>query len=114
MAEDGDLLGKADALLKRHSPVGSDTGGIPVLTDLIEKPSVLPEGTAGEITQEVFTRVMAEVEGRLAEELEHRLVQHLQSEVHVAVRSALADMRQDVANAIGDAVSEALQRRQVK
>jgi len=116
MAEDRDVLNKADALLKRHAAT-PDGGGIPVLTDLIEPPA--PPQTdgvsaAGEISQEVFARVMAEVEGRLATELERRLVDHLKGEVHVAVSNALGDLRQDVANAIGDAVSAALERRQPK
>ncbi|APV51706.1 hypothetical protein BWI17_19655 [Betaproteobacteria bacterium GR16-43] len=116
MADDRDVLGKADALLKRHA-AETGTGGIPVLTDLIEPPvSPQTDGTsvAGEISAEVFSRVMVEVEGHLASELERRLVEHLQGEVHVAVASALGDLRQDVANAIGDAVSEALKRRQLK
>jgi hypothetical protein len=43
MAGDNDILGKADALLRRHSLAspgsGSDTGGVPVLTDLIDDPA---------------------------------------------------------------------------
>ena len=57
---------------------------------------------------------MAEVEGRLAADLERRLVQHLEAEVHVAVASALGDLRQDVANAIGDAVAGSAEAPQVK
>lgn len=113
MDEPRDVLGKADALLKRHAQ-GADPVEIPVLTDIVEPPSAFNENTAGDISQEVFARVMAEVEGRLAAELERRLVGHLEAEVHVAVASALGDLRQDVANAIGDAVSEALKRRQLK
>ncbi len=113
---DRDLIDKADALLKRHaisSPTsGSDTGGIPVLTDFVERPGGdAPEGPAADLAREVFTRVIAEVEGRLAADLELRLVEHLQAEVHVAVASALGDLRQEVANAIGDAVTEALKRK---
>lgn len=115
MDEDRDILGKADALLKRHTPpAAGEPAEIPVLTDLVEAPSAFNEGTAGEISQEVFARVMAEVEGRLAAKLEQHLVDHLQSEVRVAVASALGDLRQDVANAIGDAVAEALKRRSLK
>ena len=43
MSSDKDVLGKADALLRRHTLAapgeGSDTGGVPVLTDLIEDPA---------------------------------------------------------------------------
>jgi len=36
------------------------------------------------------------------------------SQVHAAVASALGDLRQELANAIGDAVKEALRNRPVK
>ena len=114
MASDKDILGKADALLRRHSIAapasGSDTGGVPILTELVDAPMFVGE-EAEELAREVFTRVMAEVEGRLAADLEKRLAQHLMPEVHTAVASALGDLRQELANAIGDAVSEALARR---
>lgn len=119
MAGDKDVLGKADALLRRHSIAppadGSETGGVPVLTDLVE----LPEDTAAapardDLTTEVIDRVMAQVEGRLSAELERRLLEHLTPQVHSAVASAIGDLHQELANAIGDAIAEALERRQVK
>ena len=111
---DKDVLGKADALLRRHSTTpGADTGAVPVLTDLVQDPAP-PRTPADELAYEVFKRVMAEVEGRLAADLEHRVAQHLVSQVHAAVASALGDLRQELANAIGDAVKEALRNRPVK
>jgi hypothetical protein len=110
---DKDVLGKADALLRRHSAnPGADTGTVPLLTDLVEVPA--PRSPAEELAHEVFKRVMAEVEGRLAADLEHRVAQHIVSQVHAAVASALGDLRQELANAIGDAVNEALRNRPVK
>ena len=114
MAEDKDVLDKADALLRRHSVAapgsGTDTGGVPILTELIDAPHVLdPKDEA--LAKDVFDRVMAEVEGRLAADLEKRLAQHLMPEVHTAVASALGDLRQELANAIGDAVSAAIANR---
>ena len=111
MESDKDVLGKADALLKRHA-VGTETGGVPVLTDLLDDPATV-EANA-ELAREVFRRVMIEVEGRLAHDLEARLKLHLVSQVHGAVSSALGDLRQELANAIGDAVSEAMRNRQPK
>lgn len=115
MTGDKDVLGKADALLRRHSvpapASGADTGGVPVLTDLVDNPSA---GPSDELAREVFKRVMAEVEGRLAADLEARLARHLVPQVHAAVSGALADLRQELANAIGDAVSAALKGRQLK
>jgi hypothetical protein len=116
MDSDKDILGKADALLRRHAIAppagGSDTGGVPVLTDLLHDPSEDTDREA--LVREVFTRVMAEVEGRLAADLEKSLAEHLVPQVHAAVAGALGDLRQDLANAIGDAVAEAISRRPVK
>jgi hypothetical protein len=115
MAIDGDkdILNKADALLKRHAvrPPGSglESGGVPVLTDLVDD-----KGMTEELAREVFKRVMLQVEGRLAHDLENRLAQHLAPQVHAAVISALSDLRQELANAIGDAVQEAIASRKPK
>jgi len=111
---DKDVLGKADALLRRHSlPLpgsGSDTGGVPVLTELIE-----PQGAeSADLAQALFERVMKEVEGRLAVDLERRLAQHIVGQVHAAVASAISDLHQELANAIGDAIKQELERRKVK
>jgi hypothetical protein len=111
---DKDVIGKADALLRRHSlPLpgsGGDTGGVPVLTDVVEPPG----GAMPQVAQAIFERVMKEVEGRLAADLERRLTQHLSGQVHAVVASALGDMRQELANTIGEAVRQELERRQVK
>lgn len=116
MASEKDVLGKADALLRRHGgstgAVGSDTGGVPVLTDLIDDP--LAGDPSGALAREVFTRVMAEVEGRLAADLESRLRQHLVPHVHEIVAGAISDLRQELASAIGDALAEAYASRQAK
>ena len=108
---DKDVLGKADALLRRHA-AGVDTQGVPVLTDLVHDPRA--RTAMDEIARDVFNRVMHEVEGRLAADLEKRLVQHLVPQVHSAVSSALGDLHQELANAIGDAVAAALKDRQLK
>ena len=112
---DKDVLGKADALLRRAgigSPIGTTTGAVPVLTELFEAPPAAdPEA---ELARAVFDRVWSDVEGRLAAELERRLTQHLVPEVHTAVASAIGDLRQELANAIGDAIKDALARRNPK
>lgn len=110
---DKDVLGKADALLRRHSTTpGADTEAVPVLTDLIQDPAL--RSPADELAHEVFRRVLAEIEGRLAADFEQRVAQHIVSQVHAAVASALGDLRQELANAVGDAVKEALRNRPVK
>jgi hypothetical protein len=112
VANEKDVLGKADALLRRHAAAGTETGGVPVLTDLVHDPR--QKAAIDELTREIFNRVMAEMEGRLAADLEKRLVQHLVPQVHTAVASALGDLHQELANAIGDAVTAALKDRQLK
>lgn len=120
MAGDKDIFGKADALLRRHSPgspaTGSDTGGVPVLTDLVDGgiPLEAPPDPTTDLAREVFTRVMAEVEERLAADLERRLTRHLAPQVHAAVASAIGELHQELATAIGDAVAKALAQRNAK
>jgi len=118
LADDKDVFGKADALLRRHSVAppadGSQTGGVPVLTDLVGLPPSETEGLTSDIAKEVFTLVMTEVEGRLASGLERRVAERLAPEVNSAVVSAVADLREDLAKTIAAAVNEALARRNVK
>ena len=139
MAEfEKDIFGKADALLRRHSIAppadASETGGVPVLTDIVETPDGEPPLRAAasdapapsqpeappvavppaDITQQVIDRVMAEVEQRLAADLERKLLEHLTPQVHAAVASAIGDLHQELANAIGDAIAEALERGRLK
>jgi hypothetical protein len=121
MADEKDLLGKADALLRRHSlpppSDGSDTGGVPILTDLVDAPDDNPFPQAlpdGELAREILDHVVGEVEARITAELERRLMQHLEPQVQSAVASAVGDLHQELANAVGDAIAEALRRRQVK
>ena len=109
---DKDVLGKADALLRRGAPIGTTTGAVPVLTELVDAPpAATPES---ELAHAVFDKVWSEVEGRLAAELERRLAQHLVPQVHTAVASAIGDLRQELANSIGDAIKDALARRAPK
>jgi hypothetical protein len=125
MDPDRDVLDKADALLKRHAPRapggGSDTGGIPVLTDLVDPapaaapaPRVTLDDRQRALVQDIFKAVMAQVEDRLATELERRLTDHLIDEVHVAVAAAIGDLRPGLADVIGDAISEALAARRLE
>ena len=135
MAHDDDILGKADALLRRHVPPRATTGEedeVPVLTELITpsgmpapgpRSEAQPAGTSGPalparsddaFTRELVAEVVAAVQSRLAQDLERRLTQHLVAEVHASVVATLGDLRQDIANAVGDAVAEALARRHEK
>lgn len=107
MADEKDILNKADALLKRHSATAGspDAGDVPVLTDLVEG-----QAPADPLEREVFIRVVAEVEKRLTVDLERRVAQQLVPHVHQAVSSALDSLHDDIARA----VAEALKARRVK
>ena len=118
MADDKDVLGRADALLRRAAPgspaASPDPAAVPVLTDLVAEPPDAAAELSSDIARDVFARVLAEVEGRLANDLEKRVAEHLAGEVHSAVAGALAELHQELANAIGDAGAEALKRRNPK
>ena len=104
-----DILGKADGLMKRHT-AGTDAGTVPVLTEMVAAGApVTAPVPHNDLAREIFARVMSEVETRLAADLEKRLNQHLVPQVHAAVASAIGDLHQELANAIGDAVTRALE-----
>ena len=109
MADDKDVLGKADALLRRHAPAGEPPADVPTLTDLAEGADA-----ASALAREVSQRVMSEVERRFASELERRIAQNLSPQVQAAVAGAVAELRQELFGAVGKAVEEALAARRVK
>ena len=127
MADDRDILGKADALLRRHVPphTAGDGRDVPVLTELITpsgKPAVsepAPPASPAPVvaarddafTRDLVAEVVSAVQARLAQDLERRLTQQVTAEVQASVAATLGDLRQDIANAVGDAVAEALARR---
>ena len=114
---DKDILGRADGLMRRQATsLGTDTGGVPILTDLIgEAAAKSPvREPANDLAREIFTRVISEVETRLAADLERRVNEHLVPQVHTAVAAAIKDLHQELANAIGDAVTRALESRHLK
>ena len=120
MSDDKDVLGKADALLRRHAggPAPEDPAELPVLTDFVEPlPAAAPEAPAPgrpELARDLFQRVMAEAESRLASDLERRLAQQLAPQVRAAAAAAIAELRRDLADAVAEAVKQALERRDVK
>jgi len=97
LADDKDVIGKADALLRRHSLAApgspSDTGGVPLLTDLVPDPAALSEADAA-LAKEIAQQVRQEMEARLLAEIER--------------------MRTELGGALEAAIAEALARRQPK
>lgn len=111
MSDEKDILGKADALLRRHAGASpaADSSDVPLLTDLVEAPAPAAPPT-DPVQREVFDRVIAEVEKRLTAELERRVARQLAPQIHAAIAGAVADLHQDIARAI----HEALKSRHVK
>jgi hypothetical protein len=114
---DKDVLGKADGLMRRHAlPLpgsGSDAGGVPVLTELVET-TTATQAAVSDIGASVLDRLMQQVEGRLRAEVEKRVAEQMTSQVQAAVSGALGDLRKELAMAIAEAVRQELERRQIK
>lgn len=118
--EDRDILGKADALLRRHVPPRASPGegaDIPVLTELITPGGVAPPSppapeAAGagepESDAELVDKISRAVQSRLEHELERRLILQVTADVQTSVTAALEELRGDIAEAVRDAVTEAL------
>lgn len=132
MDKDRELASKVDALLGKHgrapTRAAADAGddrNIPVLTEIVDAPDWSP-GKSGAVpaatsslqamgsaeidalSHAIFTRVMTHIDERLADQLEDRLSALFSTQLNAAVTGVMGDMRQDIANEIGDAVNAAL------
>jgi len=114
MAGSDDILGKADALLRRSAgtpPPAADPNAVPVLTDFVD---VAGSEDATMLAGEVSMQVMAAVEAQIATQLQDRVTEQLSGSVKEAVAAALEGIRPTLADAVAHAVAQALERRQVK
>ena len=129
------LVGQVDALLGKHGRgfENADDRNVPVLTELLDAPEwksdsatatppPLPLPIAGTSTllkqlseqeidalsNDIFTRVLERLDHDLAVKLEDRINAQLSTQINSAIRNVISDMRQDIANEIGDAVNAAL------
>lgn len=126
MDKERELAGKVDALLGRHStfprPADAvDDRNVPILTDVVNAPQWEPEpvDTSAALRQlseleidtlshEIFTRVYGKLDRELATKLEDRIAAQLAIQINAAITHVIGDMRQEIANEIGDAVNAAL------
>ncbi len=97
---DKDVIGKVDALMRRHTlplpGAGGEAADVPLLTDVIE-PAADPAratDTGSDLSEAIFERVMKEVDGRLV--------------------SGLAGLREELTRTIREAIRQELERRNVK
>jgi hypothetical protein len=99
-----------------------------VLTEVIDAPAWTPPPTATPtvetdatsalarlsdaevdlLSHDILTRVFDRLDGSLGVKIERRLNEQLQAQIKSAVLNVLTDLRQEVANEIGDAVNAAL------
>ena len=126
MDKERELAGKVDALLGRHSTIprpadAVDDRNVPVLTEVMNAPlwepepvdtsAVLRQLSALEVdtlSHEIFTRVYGKLDRELATKLEDRIAAQLAIQINAAITHVISDMRQEIANEIGDAVNAAL------
>ena len=103
------------------APVTSSPTNIPVsLAPLSAQPPALPiivaptilkelsEQEIDTLSNDIFTRVLDRLDHDLATKLEDRLAAQLSTQINSAITHVISDMRQDIANEIGDAVNAAL------
>ena len=130
MDKDRELAGKVDALIGKHG-FGSgvpatfdvmDERNIPLLTEVIAAPEwdaeiaarpsaalqQLSDEEIDTLSHEIFSRVFDRIDSELAAKLESRLAAQLTIHINSTVTHVLGDLRQDIANEIGDAVNAAL------
>jgi hypothetical protein len=102
MSEPDDLLGKADAFLKRYHPSSAaDKRDVPVLTEIIDEGRTVPAPPAP---------AAAPPSSANAEllELEQRLMQVIDAHVKSAVAGVSAQLRADLETVIREAVARAV------
>ena len=133
MDKDHEIAGRVDALLNRHGRTGNniDDRNVPLLTDLVAAPDWTPavsptnavapafvaastllkqlsEQEIDALSNDIFTRVLERIDHGLAAKLEDRIAAQLSMQINSAITHVISDMRQDIANEIGDAVNAAL------
>ncbi len=114
--DDRDILGKADALLRRHVPARahSGEGDIPVLTELITPGDTQPPAPplaaveGDDSNSALIAEIARAVQSRLENDFEQRLTQQVTADVQAGIAAALEDMRREIADAVREAVSAAL------
>jgi hypothetical protein len=88
-------------------PEPHNVGGAP----LTNAPSVLESLSDAELdllAHDIYSRVFDRLDGPLAAKIEERLKERIGAQINAAVVNVLGDMRQEIANEIGDAVNAAL------
>ena len=124
MSDSDDLLGKADAFLKRYHPSGTGAqGDVPVLTEIIAEPGATPahpssgaalqRGTAGSELPELERRlkqgILDAIGPHIAKFVEEPLRARLDAHLQHALTSLSAQVKSDIEAMIRDAVARAVE-----
>ena len=124
MSDSDDLLGKADAFLKRYHPSGTAAqGDVPVLTEIIAEPGATPahpssgaalqRGTAGSELPELERRlkqgILDAIGPHIAKFVEEPLRARLDAHLQHALPALSAQVKTDIEAMIRDAVARAVE-----
>ncbi|HYQ94135.1 MAG TPA: hypothetical protein VEP70_04815 [Burkholderiales bacterium] len=124
MSDSDDLLGKADAFLKRYHPSGTAAqGDVPVLTEIIAEPGATPahpssgaalqRGTAGSELPELERRlkqgILDAIGPHIAKFVEEPLRARLDAHLQHALTALSAQVKTDIEAMIRDAVARAVE-----
>jgi hypothetical protein len=124
MSDSDDLLGKADAFLKRYHPSGTAAqGDVPVLTEIIAEPGATPahpssgaalqRGTAGselpELERRLKQSILDAIGPHIAKFVEEPLRARLDAHLQHALTALSAQVKTDIEAMIRDAVARAVE-----
>ena len=125
MSDPNDLLGKADAFLKRYHPSGTAAqSDVPVLTEIIAEPGVAPvhpspAGTAAprgptgselpELEQRLKQSILDAIGPHIAKFVEEPLRARLDAHLQRALTALSAQVKADIEAMIRDAVARAVE-----
>ena len=124
MSDSDDLLGKADAFLKRYHPSGTAAqGDVPVLTEIIAEPAATPahpssgapaqRGSTGreslELEQRLKQGILDAIGPHIARFVEEPLRARLDAHLQRALTALSAQVKTDIETMIRDAVARAVE-----
>jgi hypothetical protein len=123
MSDSDELLGKADAFLKRYHPSGAAAqGDVPVLTEVIAEPTATPAQPPGtpaprsstgnellELEQRLKESILDAIGPHIAKFVEEPLRARLDAHLQRALAALSAQVKTDIESLIRDAVARAVE-----
>ena len=124
MSDSDDVLGKADAFLKRYHPSGTAAkSDVPVLTEIIAEPGATPahpssgaaaqRGSSGselpELEQRLKQSILDAIGPHIAKFVEEPLRARLDAHLQHALTALSAQVKTDIETMIRDAVARAVE-----